>query len=102
MAERARGCVIKCLDYVIKYPARPTHQQNRSPAVHHTHGWLQGTFRWHTEIPPVGTGAQGWRVHRIPRLIGQHSLGGHHNAEPGSNMVHCRVGVNSLYSPQEV
>lgn len=81
----------------IDYLAHQTHQQNRSPAVHHTNDWQAGTFHWHTETPPVGRGAWGWKVHRTPHLIGQRSLGGHHNAEPGSYMVHCRVGVDLLY-----
>lgn len=86
--------------FLIVYLAHQIHQQSHSPAIHRKHGWLADTFHLHTEIPQVGIGAQGWQVHRTPHLIGQHSLGGHHNAEPGSNMVHCRVGVHLLNSLQ--
>jgi len=87
-----------CVIFLIVYLAHQTHQQSRSQTDHHTNGLLADTFHLHTETPQVGTEALEGQVHRAPHLTGQHSLDGHHNADPGSNMVHCRVGVNSLNS----
>lgn len=68
-----------CLDY----PVHRSHRRNHSPAARHTHGWQADTSHWHTETPLVDTGAPARGVRRTPRPIGRHSLGGHHNAEPG-------------------
>lgn len=81
----------------LNYPVRLSRRRSHSLAARHTRGWQADTSHWHTETPPVDTGAQARGVHRTPHQIGRHSLGGHHNAEPGSNMVHCRVGVNFAF-----